>query len=476
MKRRISRLKINYFYVVSLRVLQVITPFITAPYIARKFGPEGIGQNSYIYSIAYYFVIFSLLGNQKYGNRECAKVKDNTRKLSNVFWGIYSVQLTFTFILTLLYILICLSFSEEIQIIGYIYIIYVLSAGFDISWFYYGLEKFQFIFIRGVIIKLLGVISIFLFIRKNEDLWIYALIISLSALVSNALLWITLRRTIFSFVQSLEHINFKDYLKHLKNSSVLFIPVVAVSIYKIMDKIMLGGMAGMSQTGYYENAEKIINILLGILTSLSTVLLPKISYLVGQKEYGDIKSLFIKSVNYTVFLGFGMTFGIIAISSNFIRLFFGAEFLESIPILKVLAPTLITIGLGDVIVNQYLIPRDENKLFIISVSVGACLNLILNILLIPRFFALGAAYATLFTEIVVLGIQYSVIKHTYPLKQIFVNTWRIIISSFLMFYVIKSIKIIYGSIVLTLIVQVVLGVFLYFLIYTLLYLLPSRRS
>lgn len=234
--------KRNFIYNLIYQILILIIPLITAPYLSRVIGAEGVGIYSYTYSIVYYFMLLCLLGVNNYGNRSIAKVRDDKEKLSKTFWSIYFFQLLMGIVMLIMYFVYIFIFENKYKNIAIIQSLFIISAMLDISWFYFGLEEFKMTITRSTLIKIGNIILIFLFVKSSEDLWKYTLIMSGMTVLSQVLLWGFIKKRIH-FVK----INKEDILKHIKPNLILFIPVLAVSLYKIMDKIMLGKMTNVTE-------------------------------------------------------------------------------------------------------------------------------------------------------------------------------------------------------------------------------------
>lgn len=380
-------------------MLTLILPLVTIPYISRILGAEGIGTYSYSYSLALYFTYITMLGLNNYGNRTIASVQDNLTKRSEKFFEIFSMQGMFFVISLMLYIVYLFTLSGD-KIVALIQIIFLFSSLFDINWFFFGMEQFQLTVFRNAIVKLVSVVLIFCLVRDSDDIYIYTLIMSLSYLVSQLWLWLYLKKYV-----TYTKVNFKNIIKHIKPNLVLFIPVISVSIYRIIDKIMLGNMASLCELGYYENAEKIVNVPIALFTAVGVVMLPRMTSLHSLNN----KQMSEKYIDITMFtvlaFSIGALFGIIAIASEFSLLFFGNEFLKAGTIIKFLSPTIVILGFGNVIRTQILIPNKQDRIYVLSGVWGAIINLVFNIILIPRFYSIGAAIGTVIAELVVCFYQ-----------------------------------------------------------------------
>lgn len=390
----------NYTYNLIYQFLLILLPFITMPYVSRTLGVESLGVFSYTTSISNYFILFSLLGLNNYGNRAIAKVRNNKNELSKTFWNIYSIQLISTLLVILFYLIYVSRLENSMKNIFIIQFIYVFSTLFDINWFFFGIEKFKLTVSRNIFIKLLSIFCIFTFVKGPKDIEIYTLIISCSVLVNQIVLWPYLNKYIFWIKPNLSEIK-----RHFLPNLALFIPVISVSIYKILDKVMLGYMSNMTQLGFFESAEKISSIQLGVSIALGTVMLPRMSFLLTNNALDSYKKIIRNSMQFIMCISIALCFGLISIADNFIPIFLGVKFTSSIYSLYLLAPTGIIIAWANVIRTQYLIPFNKDYEYVISVIIGAIINVILNLVLIEKFGAVGAAFSTLITEFIVMIFQ-----------------------------------------------------------------------
>lgn len=415
-----------------------------------------MGIHSYTYSISYYFMLIAMLGLNNYGNRSIAKVRDNKDELSKTFWSIYLLQFIVSTLMVITYLIYIILFNIRYKQIAVIQIFYVISSIFDINWFFFGLEKFKITIIRNTIIKIISLVSIFLFVRNSDDLWVYTLILSGSTFLSQIILWPYMKKYV-----NFTKIKIIDILKHLKPCLILFIPVIAVSIYKIMDKIMLGNMASIVEVGYYENAVKIIDVPKCIITSLGTVMLPRMSNMIAKGEEEKIKMYIGKSLQVIMFLALPITMGLIAISDDFILIFLGNNFTKTGTLIKYLAISLIFLSWANVIRTQYLIPKERDKDYIISVILGAIVNLVMNIILIPRYASIGACYGTICAELIVMLYQTYKVKNELNISVYIKNIMIFVINSLIMFIIVDLLNYIPMSIYYRLILQVIIGIIIY---------------
>lgn len=451
-----GKLKRNIIYQTAYQMLTIILPLITSPYVSRVLGAENLGIYSYTCSIANYFVLFAMLGINNYGNRTIAMVRDDQDELNKTFSNIFAVHSLLSVIMIGMYIVYLVFMVKENNLCAVIQILYIIGALFDINWFYFGLEEFKLTVTRNTCIKIITVISIFTFVRSRDDLWKYVFIMALGSFISQSVVWLFLRKYV-TFVKP----SLKEMKTHIMPMLVLFIPVVAISLYKVMDKIMLGYLCEMEEVGYYENAEKAINIPNSIIGAFGAVMLPKMSNLMKNGSTNQSRKYMNYSMEYVMLLASGLSFGLCAVASDFSVVFWGNDFEACGPLIEVLAFTVPFLAFANVIRTQYLIPTRRDKEYSVSVFVGAGVNLLLNLLLIPRYGALGAAFGTLFAEIAVCVVQTLSVKKELPILQYLLKSVFFLGFGMLMFIFVKFRASSNGTGVLGLCLEIVKGVIVY---------------
>ena len=400
MKKNNKNVAINYIYNMIYQISLFILPLITSPYLSRTIGSEGLGSYSYSYSIAYYFYLFGMLGINNYGNRCIAAARDDQEKLDFTFSKIYYFQLLLSSISTICYIGYCIFICKQNVFLAWGQIFYVLSAVVSIDWFFFGIEEFRVTVIRKTVIKIVTSLSIFIFIKTPEQLFLYTLIISLAEFIGELYLWYYIPE----FVH-FKKVAFKEIFHDSKSIIVLFVPIIATSIYRNMDKIMIGTLSTMRNVGQYDYAEKIIMICLGCMTALGTVMLPKMANLIANNKKREVKKYLIISMQFAMFMACGISFGLAAVAKRFSVVYFGLDYTECGLALMYLSVTVLPIAWANVIRTQYLIPSAKDKEYVISVIIGAIFNFSLNLFLIPKFGILGAIIGTITAEFSVALVQ-----------------------------------------------------------------------
>ena len=411
MKKSVSN---NYIYNLIFQLISILFPIISTPYLARTLGAEKIGIFTYTLSVVTYFALFTSLGINIYGQREIAYVQDNKEKRSQIFNNLFFIKLCVTSFVLILY-MIFVFFVKEYKIIYLVWIAEIIGYFFDISWFFQGIEQFRKIVFRNLIIKIINLICIFVFIKTKEDLTKYVIIYSVSSLLGNLSLWVYIPKFIhFNFTI----MNKKNLIKYFKILLIFFIPQIATKIYTLLDKVMIGLLQNSkNEVGYYEQSYKIILLCLTIITSLGTVIMPRIANYFSKKEYQSIDNLIEKSFSFVFMLGLPICIGLIFCSKYLIPIYLGKEFEQSIILLKILSPLIVIVGLSNITGIQLLIPLKKQKEYNISVVCGAIINVFLNALLILNFGAIGASISTIISEIAILIIQLSYVKNIINIKK-----------------------------------------------------------
>lgn len=393
-----SSIKRNFLFNAIYQILAMFVPLVTTPYVSRVLGVEGIGMFSYSWAIAQYFLLFVMLGLNNYGNRAIAQVRDEREKLSKRFCEIYGMQVCMGLLVLSLYLLYAVYYAANTKlalIMGFL----ILSGIFDINWLFFGVEEFKLIVGRNLFIKVLSLILIFSFVKGDNALPIYALVTGLGMLLSQLALFPFVKRYVDFSIPRLTSI-----IPHIKPNLVLFLTVIAVSVYTIINKIILGFVTSPTEVGLYESAMKIIAIPTMIVTALGTVMLPRMSHMIAMQRTGQ-EALLSKSFLFAIFISSLLAFGIMGVSKTFVPLFYGPGFEKCVELYLILLPTCIVFSLGNVVRTQVLIPRGMDKIYVVSGIMGAVINLGINVVLIPWWGAIGAAIGTFFTESVVAAYQ-----------------------------------------------------------------------
>lgn len=423
-------IKKNYVLNTLYQILTLITPLITAPYVSRVLGAEGVGVYSYTSSVVAFFSLFACLGTAVYGQRSIALYRDDDYIRSKVFWEIEILSVITTMVCTvawIIFVLICPEYKLYFMILS----LNLISAALDISWLYSGLEQYQFIVVRNTAVKIISICLIFLLVKTAQDLWIYVAIMAIAQLLGNASMWIPLRSIV-----CLIPIHTLDIKPHFKETFAYFIPTAASTVYTYLDKVMLGGLTGSTlENGYYEQANKIVKMGYTVIISLNTVMSPRISYLFAQKKQKEVQELLDKALGLILFLSCPIMFGLIGISSNFVPWFFGNGYDKVALLMIISSPLVIILSLHNFLSAQYLIPSGQRVRSTKGVLLGAAINFILNVFLIPRIQSVGALVASLIAETSICIVYWYMSKDYIPVsillryvpKQIFASVCMLVV-------------------------------------------------
>lgn len=417
----------NLIYNIIYQVLLYIIPFILTPYLSRTLGATQIGEYSYTYSIVYYFMMFTLLGINNYGVRKISKTKREKDALGETFSSIYGMQLFLGLISLIIYNLVSVVLLSTHHTILLIHNLFLISAAADINWFFFGIEKFDITVTRNAIIKVLSTLLIFTLVKSPDSILIYTIIMAGSTLLSQLYLVVILHKYINFYPLNIP----KSIKLHFTKCLVLFIPVIAYSIYRVMDKTMIGGIVSTTELGYYENAEKIINIPIGILTAIGTVMLPFMSKQVKKDQStidGGKADILYRMFQVCFLIMIPMAFMLFVVAKDFTSIYFGPGFEKSGDILILLSSTIIFATVANVIRTNYLIPNEKDKIYVTSTIVGAVVNLILNLIFIKSLGAIGACIGTIAAEASVMFYQIVATRKSIDYKKVFLSIFALIIK------------------------------------------------
>lgn len=428
-----ANIKKNFIYNTIYQLFTLITPFITAPYTARILGAEGIGLQSFVGSISSYFVLFAALGTAAYGQREIARCKDTPEERTKTFWEIILVKAVMTGIALTVWLVVIIC-SKEYKTYYIVSTITIAASFFDISWFFAGNEDFKTIVIRNLIIRIIGIVCLFTFIKSVEDLALYIAILALSTFLGNLSMWLGLRRylckvKIYDF--ELQH--------HFKETLVYFVPTISVSVYTILDKIMLGLLTdGTYENGYYEQAHKLVDMTKSIVISLNTVMYSRMSYLFKKGQTNEIRERLNQSIDVIFLLSMPMIMGVVGIAKTLVPCFFGEGYDKVVDLLYLCMPLVLVIGLSNCLGQQYLTPSGQRRKSNKAVIIGAFVNFGLNSLLIPKFGSYGAATASLIAEIVILVIYIKMSVAQLKTRFLIMNNLKRVFAAVVMFIIVQA--------------------------------------
>ena len=407
MKKQKS-LKLNFIMNAILTMSRFIFPLITFPYISRVLLPVGTGKVSFATSLISYFSLFAQLGIPTYGIRACARVRDNREELTRTAHELLAVNIVMD-VISYAVLILALLFVPRLKEERMLYVVLsvtILLTSIGMEWLYKALERYTYITIRSIIFKFVALLAMLLLIHKQDDYVIYGGISILAGSASN----------IFNFINAHKYIDFKpvgnyNICRHLKPVGVFFAMSCATTIYTHLDTVMLGFMATDEDVGYYDAAIRIKAVLVSIVTSFGTVLLPRASYNIEHGLWDDFWRISKKAINYVFLVASPMMLYFIFFAKEGIYFLSGPAYTGSIIPMQIIMPTLLFIGLTNILGIQILVPLGKEKVVLYSEIAGALVDVIINIILIPKFRSAGASVGTLVAELVVLAVQYTAWKN-----------------------------------------------------------------
>lgn len=458
MNNNASSIRVNYLYNIAFQILNIIIPIITTPYVSRILQPDGIGAYSFTFSIVTYFGMFGTLGISTYGQLMISSERDDDKTMSLLFWELYLtriISLGFVSIIYVAFIVVNLKYRALYTIL----IIQLIAQAVDVSWALQGLEQFKTTVSRNFVVKIITTVLIFILIKKKEDLLLYVALLQTGALVANITMIPALKKYLVKIDRKELQLG-----KHWRDSFVYFIPTIATSVYTVLDKSMLGMIIGSDfENGYYEQAHKIEQMLVTIVTSLGTVTLPRVSYLFKTKKIIEIRNIVHITTQFIMMISIPMCAGVIVVSDNLVNVFLGPGYESCSLLLRVFSVLIIVVGLDNTIGKQCLMPVGRQKMFNISVICGAVVNFGLNLILIPKISSLGAAIASVLAEITILLLFIVFSRDYINLRALIYGFFKYSICSVIMMIVVFSIGKILSDGIASLILQICMGLLCYFL-------------
>ena len=415
----------NYLYNLSYQILTIILPIVTVPYVTRIFTSEALGNYVFYNSIVSYFSLFAMLGIGVYGTKQIAAASD----VSSTFWNIYAIQLIASILAMAVYIIAIFSIPQMGGIIPLIVGITLFAKMIDISWLFSGKEDFKKITIRNTVVRIIGVISIFTFVKSSDDLYLYVFLIVIFDFLGQFVMWVPAKK----FIKR-PSFNTKIMKRNLHPIALLFLPQVAISLYVVLDRTLLGLLGSYSDVGIYEQGQKLISILLKVVSSLGVVMLPRVANLLSERRDKEAQNMVKFSFILYNLIIFPMIFGLIAVNEVFVKLFLGKNFQDVKYVLYVIVFNIMFVGWTNILGYQVLVVRNKNKEFMLSTTIPAFVSVAVNIAVIPFFGYIGASITSVVVEILVFAIQWYYSRNIINKNLLFnKDLVKIILSSLVMF-------------------------------------------
>lgn len=407
MKKKNS-IGVNTIFNIIKSCNQIIFPMITFPYISRVLLADNVGKINFGSSVVSYLTLLATLGTSTYAIRECAKVKDDRKKLGNVASEIYSinvVMMVISYIILGVLLIVVPKFQDyRLLILVQSSVIFLNTIGID--WINTAMEDFRYLTIRSFIFQVLSIVLMFVFVRKPEDYIIYALITVISSAGVNITNYFYRKK--FCDVKFTFKMNLK---KNMPPILTVFSMMLSQTIYCNSDITILGFMKGDHEVGLYSTAVKLYNTINTVIASVAWVVMPQMSYNFEIKNYKEINRLVKYSANFIIVLGLPCVVGINVVCKEIIEIVAGRDYLGATLSLHILSIALLVSLISGLISNIILIPSGNDKICMKASVVSAIVNIIGNFMLIPSFGMEAAAFTTVLSQIVGVLITY---KHIDP--------------------------------------------------------------
>ncbi|MBN7275419.1 oligosaccharide flippase family protein [Ligilactobacillus pobuzihii] len=451
-----KKLTKNFFYQTIFQLTKILIPIITVPVVSGALGPDGVGVYNYTNSVAQYFALAAGLGVMLYGNREIAMAWARKNNVSEKFWEIFFFKAISTLVSLSVYFFF-IFFVFKYKIFYLVQSLTIIAVFFDISWFFMGIEDFKKTSMTNLVIQIITFICILAFVHDHDDVLVYTIIQVLGTFLSQFFVW--------SFIGKYIHFqlpSFKGCISHFKGSVMYFIPQVAIMLYTNLNKTILGITVGSAAVGYYANSLQLNSVFITIITTLDVVLLPYMSGLYAKNNSNRIVQVMNKTINLQLFFSIPIMFGMLTVYDKLIPWFFGNEFLFIKKVIPVVVILIIIKPLGISISRQYLMPIGKIGVYNKSVLLGAAINIILNLILMPFLGFWGVVIATILAETFVTVVRtVSFVKDTnfkFDLKAVLIY----FVCGSIMCLLTRFITIAMSNSIFTNVIQVIIAVVIYF--------------
>jgi len=449
----------NYIYNTLYQIMLLFIPLITMPYLTRIFTPYQIGLNSYTLSIVNYFMLVGMLGMQLYGNRQIAYVRDDKEKLSKTFWSLFTTQLITNSISLIIYYILIKCYITDNKLMYIIQGLNILSVMIDISWLFIGLEDFKKISIRNSLVKLIGLLSIFIFVKSSKDLMLYIFLSVVVDIIGMIVMWMYLPK----YMRRVQ-IDFKIIKETIKPLLILFLPQIAIQVYTLLARTMVGVLSTTEQVAFYDYSQKIIRIILSLIISIGTVLMPRIANMIAKGQEEEVREVIKKTFIFVSYISIPIAMGLMSISRILISWFLGSEYLAVAKLIEISSITIIAVSWANIIGVQYLIATKQENKYTISIVLAAMVNLVMNMLLISKFGAYGAVLSLIVAEFIGIIIQMILVRKQLPIGTMLISVSKYVVAAMIMAIMIIPIGEYFKNGIVANIIQVIVGISIYIII------------
>lgn len=450
----------NAFFNILYKITNIAFPIITAAYCARVLPVDGLGKISYVQNNASYFLLLASLGIPAYGLREIAKYRDNKEKQNEIFSDLLAINFIFTSVSVIIYIvcLYAIPYFRQERLLYTIFGIPLILNFLNIDWLYQGVEEYSYIATRNAVVKIASLILTIILIRDSDDIYTYAMILSI----------FTSLNYILNIVHVRKYIKFRkpshEIRMHMKPLLYLSLSSISTVLYAQMDITMLGFIKGHSSVAYYTYSQKIIFAFVTLMTTITGVFFPRLSYYFQSDKKG-FNRLISLGLNFNMLISIPTCIGIIFLAEPLILLYLGTDYMSAVSSLSILAFMLPLKSIGDLVCYQVMMSAGQELKLMVSYIITCVVNFINNIIMIPQMGALGASIASVISELIVFMFVFYYSRNYFQIedKKSFVkNTSAVITGTLLMSLWLVGCNNVLDNIYIHLIVGFIVSVVIYF--------------
>ncbi|HFJ5502517.1 TPA: lipopolysaccharide biosynthesis protein [Enterococcus faecium] len=386
----------DIFYNAIYQVFLIVLPLLTIPILSRRIGSTGLGIYGYVFSISQFLMTVIAVGMNPFRIRNIAKSRKDKKALSLQFWNIYFIQFLIGLSVSFLYIAYIYFFDVKYKNLYLIQLIFIVGLTLDISWFFQGIEEFSKVIIRNTVIKLSSVLLIIIFVSTKDDLWIYVFITSITNFLGSLVFWLSIHGKVGKPI-----FNSNVFKQLWKPAFIILTPQLFMQVYTTLDKTIVGYFVDPTELSYYDQSQKIARIILAVLTSITIVMLPKISKAQAEGKSENILVYTKKSFDYTIIIAL-ILFSVVFINTKeFVPWFFGENFKPMTINMLISCLIIVVSPIGGVFANQFAIAIEKDKEYAYPMIIGAIVSIIGNVAFVPTYGAVAATIVLVVVELLV---------------------------------------------------------------------------
>lgn len=449
----------NYLYNLIYKILTILIPLVTTPYVSRALGAEQLGNYSYTYSTVTFIILLGTLGSQLYTQRGIAYNRNDKQKESQFFWEVLFLRLL-TVTISLIPLYFIAYHDTENRILILVESIEIYAAAIDVCWLFQGEEDFAKPVLRNIAVKITGIILIFCLVKTSQDLVLYALIKSGTVLIGNMYVW----KYVFKYIQWLPGAALHPF-KHLKGMFSMFLPQMAIQVYSVLDKTLLKFLGGnLNENGYYDQAYKIVLMSLSFAGALNAAMIPRLAYLFKNGDKTLVDDGVRLSIKISLACSLPISLGLLAVSDNLVPWFFGPGYEKVSFLIKLFTIAIFLSSITGVCNQQYMVTTSKEKYYTLSSVLAAAVSIVVNCLLMPRYLSVGAVIGNICAEITIYIVLRICMGHILNLKFIFVSSKNYWIAGLIMYAVVALAATQLNPSIINTGILVLTGAFIYFII------------